>query len=202
MEITRYSLVKSAMRSRWPQFIAGILLLSGFILAIIAGFAGTPVGSRNFGIVFTWIAWWALLILVAVPLFGRGWCSVCPIPLVGEWLQRGQLLSPQGEGRSLALNRRWPKPLRNIWVQNITFVLVALFSSVILTTPLASAAVLAAMLFVAIGLSMVFERRAFAVCQWRVYQPVRSSAGQLRVVKSVCASTKQATGSQSGYGCP
>lgn len=210
MELTRYPFVKSALRSRWPQFIAYITMLTGFLLAIIAGIVGTPVGSRNFGIVFTWIAWWALLILVVVPLFGRGWCSVCPIPLAGEWLQRGQVLAPQGKDRGFTLNRRWPKRLRNIWLQNLSFVLVALFSSLILTTPLASAVVLATMLFLAIGLSMVFERRAFClyICPVSGFIGLYAQTApvELRVInKSVCASCESKAcyhGSHEGYGCP
>src|SRR5512140_1805837 len=94
LELTRNALVKAAVRSRYPQLGIAALLLAGYVFAIVAGWIGTPVGSSNFSIVFVWIAWWALLILVAVPLLGRGWCAVCPIPLPGEWLQRGALLSP------------------------------------------------------------------------------------------------------------
>ena len=210
MEITRLPLVKTALKSRWPQFILYAVMLAGFGLAILAGFVGTPVGSRNFGIVFVWIAWWAVLILVAVPFMGRGWCAVCPIPVAGEWLQRGALLAPRVGGKGWSLNRRWPKRLQNIWLQNIAFALVALFSSLILTTPLISAAVLAGMLFVAIGLSMVFERRAFCryVCPVGGFIGLYSQAApvELRVVdKSVCASCKDKAcynGNEAGYGCP
>lgn len=210
MELTKQPLLKSILKSRWPQFILFAIMLAGFGLAILAGFVGTPVGSHNFGIVFIWIAWWAILILVAVPFFGRSWCSICPIPLPGDWLQRGQLLGPQAESRSRSWLRRWPNPLRNIWLQNVAFTLVALFSSLILTTPLASSIVLAAMLFMAVGLSLIFERRAFC----RYICPVSGFIGlyaqtapvELRVVnKSVCASCKDKPcyhGSQAGYGCP
>ena len=159
LELTRIPALRAALRSRWPQLVLRVIALAGFALAIVAGITGTPVGSRNFAIVFVWIGWWALLMLVAVPLFGRGWCSVCPIPMPGEWLQQGSLLKPQGKG--LGLGRRWPNRLRNIWLQNGAFVLVALFSTVILTSPLTSALVLAAFLVVAVASSLVFERRAF-----------------------------------------
>ena len=95
-------------------------LLAGMTLVIAAGFLGTPVGSRNFAIVMVWIAWWAALMLVAVPGFGRAWCSVCPLPLPGEWLQRGAILAPRGRG--LGLKLRWPRRLRKMWVQNAAFV--------------------------------------------------------------------------------
>ena len=210
MELTRSPLLKSTLKTRWPQFILFALMLTGFLLSILSGFIGTPVGSRNFGIVFTWIAWWAVLILVAVPFLGRGWCAVCPIPLPGEWLQRGQLLGPRETGSGSGMNRRWPNKLRNIWLQNVTFTLVALFSSVILTTPVVSSIVLAAMLFLALGLSLVFERRTFC----RYLCPVSGFIGlysqtaplELRVKdKSVCSTCEGKpcyNGNAAGYGCP
>src|SRR5574341_312590 len=150
IEVTRLPMFKSAVKSRWPQFAVSIVMLAGYLFAILAGLVGTRVGSHNFSIVFVWIAWWAILILIAVPLFGRGWCSVCPIPLPGEWLQRGAVLSPPGK-KPKWLNLRWPKAFRNIWLHNVSFLLLALFSSVLLTTPNVTGIVLAAMLFGAIG---------------------------------------------------
>ena len=200
--------VKALLRSRWPQFIIMTIALSGFVLAIVAGFWGTPVGSRNLSIVAVWIAWWAVLILLAVPLLGRAWCGVCPLPAPGEWLQRGALLGPNKRG--LGLNRRWPRRFRNIWLQNAGFVLLALFAVVVLTQPLVTAIVLLALILLAVGTSLVFERRSFC----RYLCPVGGFVGlysqlapvELRVKDtSVCASHKEKTcyaGSEDGYGCP
>ncbi len=233
MELTRLPLLKSALKSRYPQLAVFIVMLMGYIFAILAGLVGTPVGSHNFSIVFVWIAWWAVLILVAVPFFGRGWCAVCPIPLPGEWLQRGAVLGPDEnrwssrrrgldtqqslldhrrhiETRPKWLNLRVPKMFRNIWLQNISFLLLALFSSVLLTTPNITGIVLAAMLFTAIGLSMIFERRAFC----RYLCPVGGFIGlysqtapiELRIKdKQVCAKCEGKpcyNGNEKGYGCP
>ena len=209
MELTRLPLLKSALKSRYPQLAVFIVMLIGYIFAILAGLIGTPVGSHNFSIVFVWIAWWAILILVAVPFFGRGWCAVCPIPLPGEWLQRGAVLSPPDK-RPKWLNLRVPKMFRNIWLQNISFLLLALFSSVLLTTPNITGIVLAAMLFAAIGLSAIFERRAFC----RYLCPVGGFIGlysqtapiELRIKdKQVCVTCEGKpcyNGSLGGYGCP
>src|SRR3989304_850002 len=209
IELTRFPIIKSAVKNRWPQLAVFIVMLAGYLFAILAGLVGTPVGSYNFSIVFVWIAWWAILILVAVPFFGRGWCAVCPIPLPGEWLQRGAVLSPPDK-RPIWLNLRWPKFLRNIWLQNISFLLLALFSSVLLTTPNITGIVLAAMLFAALGLSAVFERRSFC----RYLCPVGGFIGlysqtapiELRIKdKQVCVTCEGKpcyNGSQSGYGCP
>ena len=209
IELTRNPFIKNALKSRYPQLAVFIVMLVGYIFAILAGLIGTPVGSHNFSIVFVWIAWWAILILVAVPFFGRGWCAVCPIPLPGEWLQRGAILSPP-EKRPKWLNLRVPKMFRNIWMQNISFLLLALFSSVLLTTPNITGIVLAAMLFAAIGLSTIFERRAFC----RYLCPIGGFIGlysqtapiELRIKeKQVCVTCEGKpcyNGSSAGYGCP
>lgn len=209
IELTRSPLIKNTLKSRYPQLAVLIVMLIGYIFAILAGLIGTPVGSHNFSIVFVWIAWWAILILVAVPYFGRGWCAICPIPLPGEWLQRGAVLSPP-EKRPKWLNLRVPKMFRNIWLQNISFLLLALFSSVLLTTPNITGIVLAAMLFAAIGLSAIFERRAFC----RYLCPVGGFIGlysqtapiELRIKdKQTCVTCEGKpcyNGSQAGYGCP
>ena len=209
IELTRSPFIKTALKSRYPQLAVFIVMLVGYIFAIMAGLVGTPVGSNNFSIVFVWIAWWAILILVAVPFFGRGWCAVCPIPLPGEWLQRGAILAPPDK-KPKWLNRRWPRAFRNIWLQNISFLLLALFSSVLLTTPNITGIVLAAMLFAAIGLSIVFERRSFC----RYLCPVGGFIGlysqtaplELRIKdKKICAACEGKpcyNGSAEGYGCP
>src|SRR6266542_3189913 len=209
IELTRNRSLKSILINRYPQLAVFIVMLMGYIFAILAGLIGTPVGSHNFSIVFVWIAWWAVLILIAVPFFGRGWCAVCPIPLPGEWLQRGAILTPPDK-KPKWLNLRWPKPLRNIWQQNLSFLLLALFSSFLLTTPNVTGIVLAGMLFAAIGLSTVFERRAFC----RYLCPVGGFIGlysqtapiELRVKdKQVCANCEGKPcykGSVNGYGCP
>ena len=209
IEITRNRFLKSVLVNRYPQLAVFIVMLMGYLFAILAGLIGTPVGSHNFSIVFVWIAWWAILILVAVPFFGRGWCAVCPIPLPGEWLQRGAVLAPPDK-KPKWLNLRVPKSFRNIWLQNISFLLLALFSSVLLTTPNITGIVLAAMLFAAIGLSTVFERRAFC----RYLCPVGGFIGlysqtapiELRIKdKQVCATCEGKpcyNGSADGYGCP
>ncbi|MCX7670690.1 MAG: 4Fe-4S binding protein [Anaerolineae bacterium] len=208
--ISEIPFVKRLLRSRWPQWILTVLLLAGFVLAIIAGLFGTPAGNRNFGIVFVWIVWWALLILLLVPFAGRLWCSVCPIPAPGEWLQRRALVRPRPGGKLHTLGKKWARALRNIWLQNFGFLGVALFSTVILTTPRATAAVLLAFVLVAIATSLLCERRTFCryLCPVGGFIGLYSQAAaiELRVKDpAICAGHKEKTcytGSDAGYGCP
>ncbi len=209
LELTASPRVMSLLKNRYIQLAGLVLMLAGYIFAIMAGLVGSPVGSGNFSIVFVWIAWWALLILLAVPLLGRGWCSVCPIPVPGDWLQRGAVLGPESSGRARR-GLRWPRQLRNIWLQSGAFLLLATFSTVLLTSPFVTAIVLAGMLLGAIGLSLVFERRAFC----RYVCPVGGFIGlyaqvapvelriQNKAVCVVCNGKPCYNGSDAGYGCP
>src|SRR4030042_3315029 len=114
-ELTSIPLVKKVLASRWLQWSLTAITLPFFVLAILAGLFGTPAGSRNFGIVFVWIVWWALLILVLVPVGGRLWCAVCPIPAPGEWLQRRAFIGTRLGAKLYTFGLKWPRRLNNIY---------------------------------------------------------------------------------------
>jgi polyferredoxin len=208
LELTRQPLVRAALKSRWPQFLIQAVTLAGFLFVIVVGLFGSPVGNASFALLFVWIAWWTALKLVLIPLGGRAWCSICPIPLPGEWLQRGALLNPRGGG--WGLRRRWPRRLRGVWLQAGGFALIGLFGIVILTEPRVTAWVLVSLIGLASVLGVLFERRAFC----RYVCPVGGFTGlyarlapvELRVKDpALCAQHAQKlcyTGCGTGYGCP
>ena len=186
-----------------------LLTLFFFVLAVLTGFFGTPAGSHNFGIIFVWIVWWALLIIVMVPFFGRMWCTVCPIPGPGEWLQRRGIIH-RTPGRPRSMRWRWPRRLRNIWLQNLGFLGVAVFSTVILTRPGVTAWLLLGMAALGVVLSILYENRVFCryVCPVGGFIGLYSltSSIELRVKDAqICRdhSTKDCViGTENSYGCP
>ncbi len=202
--------LKKMLTSRWPQLITRGVALGVFLFIILSGLLGTPVGNKNLSIVLVWIVWWAALILVLVPFLGRAWCSICPLPLPGEWLQQGAVLGPRTGMPGLDKGRRWPRKLRNIWLQNGLFLLMATFSAVILTRPAVTAWLLLGLILAAAGVSLLFRRRAFC----RYLCPVGGFIGlyaqvaplELRVRDAaVCRDHTQKTcitGNEQGYGCP
>ena len=226
LELTRWPAVRALLRERALNWILMTVALGGFLLAIAAGILGTAAGSANFGIVAVWIVWWGLLMGVLLPLGGRLWCLICPIPAPGEWLQRMALVDPPGNGRAsglltieaaerqgrsgLSRGWRWPKSLRGIWLQNAGFLGVALFSTVILTRPSVSGWVLLAFLAGAVGLAMLFERRTFCryVCPvggfiglYSLVAPVELRVRDPRICQE--HRTKDCyLGNEAGYGCP
>ncbi len=209
LELTRLSWLAAILK--WPALQPALMLLTlfFFVVAVMAGFFGTSAGSHNFAIIFVWIVWWALLIIVLVPFFGRLWCTVCPIPGPGEWLQRRGLIR-RLPGRPRTLRWRWPRKLRNIWLQNFGFLAVAMFSIVILTRPAVSAWVLLGMILLAVLLSVFYENRVFCryVCPVGGFIGLYSltSTLELRVKDAqVCkdhTSKDCVTGNEYSYGCP
>ena len=159
LDLVRVGWIRPVLESRWPLFLARAITLAGFVFTILVGLFGSPVGSHNFAIIFVWLAWWTTLKLVFIPLGGRSWCSVCPLPMPGEWLQRGGLVSRSQKRRGLSL--RWPKQLRGYWIQAGLFLAIGIFSAVTLTNALVTAWILLGLIGLAVGLSLVFENRAF-----------------------------------------
>jgi ferredoxin len=201
--------MKSLMRSRLFQPVLMLVMMFFFVMAILTGLTGTPVGNRNFGIVFVWIVWWALLIILLVPFLGRVWCAMCPIPAPGEWLQRRGIIN-RSRGRLSTLRWRFPRRLRNMWLQNFGFLTIAIFSAIILTRPTISALVLLGFILVGIVLSILYENRVFCryVCPVGGFIGLYSMMSPMGVrVKdaSVCATHTPKDciiGNEQGYGCP
>ncbi len=190
LDLTRTRWVEMLLRSRWPQFLVRAICLAGFTFTILAGLTGTPVGNQNFAIIFVWIAWWSALKLLFIPFGGRAWCSLCPIPMPGEWLQTGGVLARAS--RSFGLGKRWPKSLKGNWLQAGGFLVIGLFSAVTLTTPNVTGLALLGLLILAIILSLVFERRAFCsyVCPIGGFTGLYAQLApiELRVIdKKTCA---------------
>ncbi len=202
IDLVRIPWLRPVLESRWPQFLARALALAGFVFTIAAGLFGSRVGSHNFAIIFVWIAWWTALKLAFIPLGGRSWCSVCPIPLPGDWLQQGGVL--QKGRRRFGLNLRWPRRLRASWLQSGGFLLIGLFSALTLTDPRLTAWVLLGLFGLAIGLSLVFERRAFCsyVCPIGGFTGIYAQTApvEVRVIDTgICATHAEKTCYQS---CP
>jgi hypothetical protein len=196
VDLTRFPKIQSLLRSRWPQFLLWAITLAGFVFTILVGLLGPAVGSHNFSIIFVWIAWWTALKLFFIPFGGRSWCSICPIPMPGEWLQNGSILQPKIKGAGL--NLRWPKFLRGSWLQAGGFMLIGLFSAVTLTSPRVSALVLLGIIGLSLVLSQVFERRAFCnyLCPIGGFTGLYAQAGPVEVrVKNpaVCAGHAEKT---------
>ena len=201
---------------RWFQFavvLPNLLILFFFILA---GLFGSPIGNRNIIVTVVWIFWWFLLITVLVPVGGRVWCMVCPVPFAGEWLSRRRLIGVRPEAeksrslRSGGLNRRWPHRASRMWIQIVLFMALCTVSTILVTRPALTAAVLCAMVAAATAVHAIFKRRSFCryLCPLNAWLSVyaMSAATEVRPRETSCCSDCRdhpcAGGSEGAWGCP
>ena len=66
-----------------------------------------------------------------------------------------------GRNRMWGLRKRWPRALSNIWLQNIGFLFLCVFSVPLLTRPFVSVVVLGGLIVLATALHIVYRHRAF-----------------------------------------
>lgn len=126
-------------------------LLFLFAVIVFLGLADTPQAGRNLATKLTWTIWWAGIIFTFI-LVGRLWCLMCPIGAVNEWASR--LARP---------GRLWPKPLRNLWIANGTFVLLT-WADVqlgVVRDPRVTAWIIILLLVSAVLTGLFFQRRTF-----------------------------------------
>ena len=211
-------LLKRAVKARSFQFLVILPNLVFFYLFVLSALWGSPVGNRNIAIIFVWILWWAFLKTVLLPLGGRVWCLICPLPAPGEWLARKTLTAVRYLEKPvrglhhhfLGLNRDWPKSLGNIWLQNALFLVLISFGIILLTRPVATAILFLVILAATLGLSLVFRGRVFCLylCPVGGFLGTYSMASctELRAVDpEVCKEHKEKcclVGGEDGWGCP
>ena len=212
----RIRFLHALLKWRSLQFALTLPVLACFILAILAGLFGTKVGGRNLAVMLTWATWMSMLTLVLVPLGGRIWCMVCPLPVLGEHLQRGattQVRASNGAffgNRFFGLGRRWPQALRGPWLRLLLFLGLGTFSASLAGQPRWTAITLMIMALVPLMMSFVWELRSFCrfVCPVASYISCYGIAGRLMVRKRdarVCRKCKEKPclrGNSRGWACP
>ena len=194
-----------------PNFIV-------FYLFILSSLWGSPVGNRNIAIVFVWILWWFVLKAILVPLGGRLWCLMCPLPGPSEWISRRSLTAVRYfqepfkklHHRFSGLQKDWPAKMRNIWLQNILFLILISFGMILITRPLATALMFLLILAGTVLLSLIYRHRVFCLylCPVGGFLGTYSMASMTEVRSidpKVCIKHKDKscfTGGPDGWACP
>jgi polyferredoxin len=170
-------LARRVLVTRWPQIIMTIIALVMIYIVIMTSVFGTKMSGRNLGVLLMWIVWLFLLIVIMTPFGGRSWCTICPLPFFGDWIQRRSFFSPH-KGRTGEYNNKfyglffkWPKQLSNSWLRLIVFLILATFSTTMVAVPKISGIVIVILLVVPTIMSAIWELRAFCryVCPVSVF---------------------------------
>ena len=146
--LEKFPRLSRLVNSRSFQFLFVLPNLIVFYLFLLSSLWESPVGNRNIAIVFVWILWWFVLKAIIVPVGGRLWCMVCPLPAPAEWLSRRRLTTVKYietpfrklHHRFTGLQKDWPKKLRNIWLQNILFLIPWVWGGIYWARPICTSA--------------------------------------------------------------
>ncbi|MHB0979965.1 MAG: 4Fe-4S binding protein [Thermoleophilia bacterium] len=145
--------VGSLLRSRWYPGVFQAIGLVVFTAVMLFTLFGPTSVHDNPGAAIVWILWWPLLPL-SYFLLARFWCTACPFPVVGDFVQRVT-------GVSLPVPRFLKR--YGIWIIDALFVLITWGDHVfgIVESPRGTGYLLLALLTGAILTSLFFERRTF-----------------------------------------
>jgi len=212
----RFVLLDRLLKWRPLQFTCTLPLLAGLMMVLLAGLFGTKVGGRNVAVMLTWIVWISMLSLFLVPLGGRIWCMICPLPVLGEYLQRGATTEVRAGKRGrfgnrfFGLGRHWPRALSGPWLRLSLFLILGTLSASLAGQPKWTAITLMLMVVVGILMSLVWELRSFCryVCPVAAFISAYSTVGRLMVRKrdpEVCRNCKDKPcfkGNATGWACP
>jgi len=209
-------LLKKLVVSRWLQLFLMIFTMIMIYVVILTSVLGTKVSGRNLGVLLMWAIWLFFLVAVMTPFFGRIWCTICPLPLFGDWIQRRSFFSPvagktkEYNNKFFGLSLKWPKILSNDWPRLFFFMLLATFSTTLVATPIVSGLTVLMLLIVPTLMAIIWELRAFCryVCPVSVFVGPYSRMSMLSIrnkSQAVCDRCKPhycQKGSQEGWACP
>jgi hypothetical protein len=214
--LRRFPILDRLLKWRALQFYLTLPVLAMLLLAILAGLFGTKVGGRNLAVMATWVIWMTVMAVGLVLVNSRTWCAVCPLPVLGEYLQRLSITNvrPRKEGsagnRFFTLGRRWPPRLQGDLVRQLSFLTIGTFAASFAGMPRWTAAVLLLFVVGSAVLSIVFEKRAFCrfLCPVTSFLNVYSSVGKVGVRvrdRARCAQCPDKPcyhGNADGWACP
>ncbi len=203
---------------KWRGLQSTLVFLPAVLLyvVILTTLFGTKMPGRNLGIMLTWVVWLFFLTAVLTPFGGRIWCLACPLPVVGEVLQRGAVTgvrtgSTRGtNNRFFGLNRPWPKWLENAWPRTVAFLILGTFSTALVANPKVSGWLILGLLLLVVVMALVWQLRAFCryVCPVNAFVGLYSKSAKLALRAANPAICRRCElrwcqrGSEKGWACP
>jgi hypothetical protein len=208
--------LKKMLNSRWPQIILMLAALIMITLVITTSLLGTKVSGRNLGVLLMWSVWLFVLITILTPLGGRIWCTICPLPVFGDLIQRGSLFAPiKGKTREynshfFGLFRKWPALLDNSWLRLVVFMILATFSTTLVAIPKISGLTILLLVVLPTLMAVIWEHRSFCryVCPVPAFVVPFSRMSMVKLgnvsqeVCDACKPTYCRNGNSLGWPCP
>ena len=208
--------LRKILIARWPQLLIVLFAMAMIYLVILTSVFGTKMSGRNLGVLLMWAVWLFLLVAVLTPLTGRSWCTICPLPFLGDLLQRGSAQYPVVgktgvyNNKYSGLFKKWPEFLTNDWLRLIVFMVLATFSTTLIAVPHVSGIAVIMLILVPVVISSLWELRAFCryICPVSVFIAPFSRVSPVALrnrSQEVCDKCKPhfcEKGNVSGWACP
>jgi polyferredoxin len=208
--------MKQLVKKRWFQ--PSLMLFGGVFLYVVllTTIFGTKVSGRNLGAMLVWVVWLFLLISLLTPFGGRLWCLMCPLPTIGEFLQRRSISrvrvgSTNGyRNQFFGLNLSWPEWLNNGWPRLTAFLVAGSLSTTFVAAPRSTGLAILAFVVTSTVMSLIFKLRSFCqfICPINTFVGTYAQVGTLALRKSsaeVCSNCRGdfcEKGSHTGWPCP
>ncbi|NOZ82924.1 MAG: 4Fe-4S binding protein, partial [Euryarchaeota archaeon] len=210
-DLLRFAPLRRVMESRLFQPVLQIPVVALFFLIIAAGLIGEQRPDRNIATVLTWVVWWALIVF-AIALVGKVWCTLCPWNAVSDWIRRRSLWRRVRDERLFTLNLKWPSRLKNIYLATLLFLLLTWLELGlgVTSSPRITAYLGLLILSMAIVPAVLFEGKPFCryACLvgrisglYAMFSPVELRSRSKRVCRS-CRTKDCHRGNERGYPCP
>ena len=208
--------LKKIITSRWLQTTLIILSMMMIYVVLLTTLFGTKVSGRNLGVLLMWAIWLFLLVAFLTPFLGRIWCSICPLPFLGDWLQRRSFFTPI-KGKTNEYNNwysglflKWPARLKNDWLKLVVFLVLTTFSTTLVADPMVSGIAVLILILVPTVMSLIWEHRSFC----RYICPISAFVGPFSRMSPIALRSKSQQvcdrckphycqkGSPEGWACP
>ena len=208
--------LRKIISSRWPQTILVIFSMMMIYVVLLTTLFGTKVSGRNLGVLLMWAIWLFVLVAILTPFLGRIWCTMCPLPFFGDWLQRRSFFTPL-KGKTKEYNNwcsglflKWPARLKNDWLKLVVFLILTTFSTTLVANPMVSGIAVIILVLAPTLMSLFWENRAFC----RYICPVSAFVGPFSRLSPIALRSKSQQvcdnckphycqkGSPKGWACP
>ncbi len=214
--LTKFPLLAKLFSKNWFQPVLMMVAFIVLYIVLLTTLFGTQMSGRNLGVMLVWTVWLFLVVTIFTPLGGRIWCMACPLPAIGEFMQRGALTrvhkgNTNGyRNRFYGLFRKWPDFLANGWLRLFLFLITATLSTTLVAKPRATGIAILLLFIGATLMAGVWELRAFCryICPINTFISVYGKLGRLSIRKAdaeVCAKCRAVfceKGSTRGWPCP
>ena len=152
-------MINKLFKNRYFLTIIQFLTLTVFVLLIYGAIGVTTEDSdfakilrnTNLSNLIVWSYWWPLIILTAI-LFGRFWCSICPMELITSFFGK------------IGLRKKPDKFLKSGWVITLFYAIilvVGIHTFAIHRIPQYMAIYMLTLFFIAMIVGLIWEKRTF-----------------------------------------